>query len=328
MTITRRHLIQSAGATVLLAGIGRSALAQALETARIVVGFPPGSTPDALARRVAEKLVSLGYARAALVDNRPGAGGQIAVSNVKGAAPDGASILLTPMAILGVYPHTYKKLPYDPVADLTPVSMGATFDVGFAVGPAVPESVRTIPEFMAWCKANPAKASFGSPAPGSPLHFTGIMLGRAAGVELTHIGFRGTQAAIPDLLSGQLPALCGPLGEFLRHLPGGKVRVLGTSGAQRSRFTPNVATFVEQGFKDMALSEWHGFFLPAKASPEVVQKLNTVLRQALTAPDMVEGLAVFGLDPAPSTPAELASKLKADTERWGPIVKAIGFMAD
>lgn len=328
MNLTRRQIIQSTGAAALLAaGLGRTALAQALETARVIVGFPAGSTPDVVARRIAEKL-SQGYAKAALVDNRTGAGGQIAVTAVKALGPDGSNILISPMSILGVYPHTYKKLPYDPVADLTPVSMGVTFDYGFAVGPGVPESVKTIPDFMAWCKANPAKASFGSPAPGSTLHFSGIMLGRAAGVELTHIGFRGSQAAIQDLLGGQLPALCSPLGEFLRHLSGGKLRVIGTSGAKRSRFTPNIATFAEQGYKDMVFSEWYGFFLPAKATPETVQKLNAAVRQALAAPDVIEGLAGFGLEPAPSTPAQLAATLKADTERWGPVVKSIGFTAD
>ena len=327
MKFTRRHFIGSTAATALLSGIGGSARAQSIETAKIVVGFPPGSTPDIVARKVAEKLAG-NYSRTTFVENRTGAGGQIAVSAIKGAAADGSTILLTPMSMLGVYPFTYKKLSYDPIADLAPVAMGVTFDYGFAVGPAVPESVQTIPDLMAWWKANPKQANFGSPAPGSPLHFTGIMLGRAAGVELTHIGFRGVQVAIQDLLGGQLPALCGPVGEFIRHLQGGKLRLLGTSGAKRSKFTPNVQTFAEQGYKDMILSEWYGFYMPAQASTDSIQKLNIALRQALASPEVVEGLRGFGLEAAPSSPAHLAAALKADMERWGPIVKSIGFSAD
>lgn len=299
-----------------------------LEQARIFCGFPAGSTIDVVARRVADKLTAAGYAKSVVVDNRTGAGGQLAVSAAKGQLADGSVILITPMSILGIYPHTYKKLPYDAVTDLTPVSNGASFDYGFAVGPAVPESVKTIPEFMAWTKANPDKASVGSPAPGSTLHFSALMLGRNSDVELTHIGFRGSQAGIQDLLGGQLPAMSSPLGEFLRHAPAGKLRILGTSGAQRSRFTPNVPTYAEQGYKDMTYSEWYGFFLPTKASSDTVDRLNAALREALKAPEVIESLHSFGLESTPSSPAELGALLKADTERWAPIVKAIGFTAD
>ena len=327
LSAPRRRLLAAAALIVLGVASG-PARAAPLEQARILVGFPAGSTPDVVARRVADRLTANGYAKAVIVDNRTGAGGQLAVSATKGQAADGSVILISPMSILGIYPHTYRKLPYDPVADLSPVSNGVRFDYGFAVGPSVPDSVKTLPEFMAWAKANPAQANVGSPAPGSTLHFSALSLGKAAGVELTHIGFRGSQAGIQDLLGGQLPAMSSPLGEFLRHLSTGKLRVIGTSGAQRSRFTPQVPTYAEQGYKDMTYSEWYGFYLPAKASSATVARLNAALHEALKAPEVVESLASFGLEPAPSTPAELAALLKRDTERWGPVVKAIGFTAD
>ena len=178
MTFSRRQFIQSSGAALLPAGIGRQAWAQALESTKIIAGFAPGGTADTVSRRVADKLHP-GYAKNALVENKTGAGGQIAVQFVKTAAPDGATVLLTPMSMLGIYPHTYKKLPYDPGADLTPVSVGAVFEYGLAVGPMVPASVKTAPEFLAWCKANPALDNFGSPAAGSAPHFIGALLGRA-----------------------------------------------------------------------------------------------------------------------------------------------------
>ena len=327
MNAHRRRLVQIMGAALLAGGGFGSARARSQELAKIIVGFPPGSVIDAAARRVAEKLTPT-YARAAVVDNRVGVGGQLAVSAMKTLPADGSALLITPMSILGVYPHTYRKLPYDPIADLTPVSQGVIFDYGFAVGTAVPDAVKTVPDFMSWCKANPGKASIGSPATGSTLHFTGIMLGRAAGVNITHVGYRGSQAAVLDVIGGQLPALVSPLGELIRHLPGGKLRLLATSGANRSRFTANVTTLVEQGFRDFAFSEWFGFYLPGKAAADVVARTNTALRGALGNKEVIDGLAVMGLEARSSTPAELAALLKADSEKWGPIVKAIGFTAE
>ena len=328
MTLNRRDFISATSAALLL-GQHAGASAQNLDTARIYVGFPAGTTPDILARKVGEKIIQNGYARAVIVENRAGAGGQLAVVGVKGTPTDGSHILLTPMSMLGVYPFTYKKLPYDPVNDLTPVTMGVSFDYGIAVGTVVPESVKDIPGLMAWFKANPDKASIASPAPGSTLHFTGITLGRSAGVELAHVGYKGSPPAIQDMMGGTLPALVSPLGSFLNYMgPGSKIRVLATSGAKRSRFTPNVPTLLEQGFKDMAFSEWYGFYLSAKAPTDVVHRLNQALHQALKAPDIITSLAGFGMDSTPGTPEELAAALQRDQKTWGPIVKSIGFTVD
>ncbi len=328
MNFSRRQLIQTAAASGLLAAAGQRALAQAqVETLKIVTGFTPGGTSDAICRRVAERLAP-GYAKSAFVENKTGAGGQIAVQFVKAAAPDGTTMLQTPMSMLGIYPHIYKKLPYDPVADLMPVSLGCSFDFGFAVGPAVPASVKSLSEFLAWCKANPSLANFGSPAAGSTPHFIGVLLGRSAGVDIKHVPFRGTQPAILDMIGGQIPAVSGPIGEFTQHVAAGKCRLLGVSGARRSQFAPSTPTFVEQGLKDFVYDEWFGFYLPARTPVEIVNRLNAALRVALAAPETVSGLAQMGLEAQSSSPAELAARLKADTERWGPLVKAIGFSAD
>lgn len=326
MFIKRRELLQIAlgAAATALPLVAR---AQGLETAKILAGFAPGGTVDTLARRVASKLNG-SYARAVVVENKPGAGGQIAVSTLKAASADGATLLATPMSMLGVYPHTYRKLPYDPVTDLTPVSLGVEFDMGFAVGPLVPASIKNVPEFLAWCSANKQQANFGSPAPGSVPHFVGELIGRAGKVDLQHIGFRGTQPAIVDLQGGQISAVSGPVGEFLPHLSAGRLRILATSGARRNKFVPDVPTLEEQGYKDLVFREWFGFYLPGQASADVVQRANAAIRSALASADVIEGLGGMGLEVRSSTPAELAAMLKADTERWGPIVKAIGFTAE
>jgi tripartite-type tricarboxylate transporter receptor subunit TctC len=326
-SVQRRLFLHATAAAS--AGFALPAFAQSaqLELARFVTGFAAGGTSDTLCRRLATRLTG-SYAKSVIVENRTGAGGQIAIQAVKGLPADGSNILQTPMSMLGIYPHIYKKLPYDPLKDLTPVSLGCVFEFGFAVGPAVPASVTTVPQFLAWAKQNPDGAAFGSPAAGSVPHFIGVLIGRSAGVELRHAAYRGTQPAILDMVGGQLPAVSGPVGDFLPHIAGGKCRLLATSGSGRNKFAPSVRTMTEQGLKEMVFTEWFGLFLPPDASPAVVQRLNAALRPALGSGEVVDGLAVMGLEATSSTPDELASRLRSDLARWAPIVKSIGFTAD
>ena len=327
-SFSRRHMVRATGAAALLASLGQRAAAQAgIETLKIVTGFAAGGTSDATCRRVATRM-SPGYARQAVVENRTGAGGQIAIQYVKGQPADGATLLQTPTSMLTIYPHIYKKLPYDPLTDLTPVTLACVFDFGFAVGPAVPASVTSVPQFLEWAKANPQGANFGSPAAGSTPHFIGALLGKGAGVELKHAAYRGTQPAMLDLLGGNISAVSGPIGDITQHLASGKVRILGVSGTKRSRFASNVPTFDEQGVKGASHSEWFAFLLPPKASADVVDRMNAALKSALAAPEVIEGMATFGLEAMSSTPAELADIIRRDTAKWGPIVRQIGFTAE
>jgi tripartite-type tricarboxylate transporter receptor subunit TctC len=326
---SRRTFVRASGAAAALASLGlaNTASAQTLDVVKIVTGFPPGGTSDTLCRRVADRLRG-DYTRNALVENKAGAGGQIAVQSMKGAAIDGSVILQTPASMLMIYPHIYKKLSYDAFTDVTAITLACNFDFGLAVGPAVPETVKTVPEFLAWCKANPGSANFGSPAAGSVPHFIGVLLGKSAGIELKQVPYRGSPPAIQDLVGGQVQAVSAPVGEFIQQVAAGKIRLLGVSGAKRSRFAPTVPTYVEQGLKDMAFSEWFGFFAPGGTPETVIQRANAALRTALASQDVIDGLAVMGLEVASSTPAELTALLKASYDRWGPIVKQIGFTAD
>lgn len=329
MTFTRRQIIQSAGASALLGAIGQAAWAQAAqpEVLRIITGFAAGGTSDTLCRRVATRMAP-DYARTAVVENRTGAGGQIAVQFVKAAAPDGTTLLQTPTSILTIYPHIYKKLAYDPLVDLQPASLACVFDFGLAVGPAVPANIKTVPEFLAWAKANPKNANFGSPAAGSTPHFIGALLGKGAGIDLTHTAYRGTQPAMLDLLGGNISAVSGPIGDLTQHLPTGKVRILGVSGAKRSRFAPDVPTYEEQGIKNVTHSEWFAFLLPARTPADIVARMNAALKTALAQKDVIDGLSGFGLEAMSSTPAELTELIKKDTAKWAPIVKQVGFTAE
>lgn len=300
---------------------------QPLEVARILIGFPPGSGADVMARALAQRMAPA-YAKQVIVENRTGAGGQIAATALKTAPADGSTILFTPLAVVGVFPHTFRSLPYNVNTDLAPVTLGVRFDVALAVGTAVPDSVKSVPEFLAWAKANPSRAAVGSPAPGSPLHFTITELSRLSKVELQHVPYRGAVAAIPDLISGTLPAMVSALSEFVRHIPEGKIRVLGISGGKRSPFAPQVATFSEQGLRELEFEDYFGFYVPARTPPAQIQALNAAIRQGMAHPSVKEVMDTSAALAATGTPDELTSTLRAYSRRWEAVVKTIGFKAD
>jgi len=233
----RRHFMQALGSAAVLGSLSPlSALAEALDQVKILYGFPAGSAGDSVARRVAEKLGGTPYSKnPGFVENKPGAGGRIAVETLKNSPADGSVLTLAPVSALAVYPYIYPKLSYKP-EDITPVSIGAIMFHGLAVGPAVPAEVKTLKDFLAWAKANPAQASYGSPGAGSMPHLLGALLGLRAGVELKHVPYRGTVPSITDLVGGQIAAAMNPSGDYLQYMKAGRVRVLATSGRKRSPY--------------------------------------------------------------------------------------------
>ena len=333
--LNRRHLLAIPTLSVALAALAALAayapLAQAQttldKTVKVVVGFPPGGAADAVGRLLAEALRG-NYGPVVLVDNKAGAGGRIGAQAGKDGDADGSQFLVTPASIRTIYPHVYKKLGYDSLADFTPVSSIASVTFAFSVSSAVPASVKTVADYVAWVKANPKEANFGSPAAGATPHFVGVMLGRAAGVQLNHIPYKGGAPLIADLLGGQVQAGVNVLPEALQHHQAGKLRILAVSGARRSPFLPNVPTFSESGFKDVAADEIFAVFVPAKTPADVVAKLNAAIRAALKTKPMIDGLAKLWFEIAGETPAEFAKIVKSELERWGPVVKASGFSTE
>ena len=324
MNHRRDFVKQAAALAALAAGLPLAARAQNLELAKILCGFPPGGTSDAMSRRLAERLRG-NYAGNVVVENKPGAGGQIGVTTLKDSPADGSVMLLTPSSMLSVYPYVYKSLPYKPETDVQPVSIACWFDHALGVGPGVPESVKTVKDFIAWCKANPGKANYGSPGAGSMPHLVAALLSKVTGQELKHIPYRGSAPGIQDLLGGQISAMSSPIGDYLQHIKTGKLRVLAVSGEKRNQFVPDVPTYTQQGFPQIKVREWYGVFLPGKASPDVVRRAAAYLQPALTHPDMAGSLAALGMEVASSTPAGLGELLRADTELWARNVKTIGF---
>lgn len=330
----RRQFIQTALTPVAMAAIAPfSAFAQSgalpLEQIKIVNGFPAGGSADVTSRRVGDKLGNGVYSKSAgVVENKTGAAGRIAVETVKAAPADGSTLLLTPYSMMSIYPHIYSKLSYDPFKDFVPVAIGSMLTQGLAVGPMVPASVKTIKDFLAWAKANPNNASYGSPAAGSTPHFLGALLSLNSGVELKHIPYRGSVPGITDVIGGQLAAMITPHGDFMANHKAGKLRVIATSGAKRSPFLPDVPTFVEQGFPDLVIEEWFGFYAPAKTPANVVAAANAAINAALKDKMVIDSLALSGLIPVGGTPEDMARDMKKQYDVWGPIVKRIGFTAE
>ena len=326
---TRRHFVQSAASLAAFGAFPLAAFAQALEAVKIINGFPAGGTADSTSRRVAEKIGGTAYSKnAAVVENKPGAGGRIACEVVKAAPPDGATLLLTPYSCMSIYPHIYSKLTYDPFKDFVPVSMAAVMTHALAVGPLVPASVKTVKDYLAWAKANPKDASYGSPAAGSTPHFLAALLGINNGVELKHVPYRGSLPAVADLIGGQLASTSTPTGDALANHKAGKIRIIATSGAKRTPFTPEVATYAEQGFPELTTEEWFGFYAPARTPANVVANANAAINAALKDKSVIDSLAVMGLVAQGSTPAEMDKSQKEENTRWGPLVKKIGFTGE
>jgi tripartite-type tricarboxylate transporter receptor subunit TctC len=300
--------------------------AQTLGMARLLIGAPAGGAGDTLLRRVADRMKGR-YAGNVIVENKAGAGGQIALMAAREAAADGATMLMTPSTFFSLYPHTYRKLPYDAERDFAPVSLMAYTNFGLAVGPAVPESVRTLEDFMAWSRANPEKATYGSPAPGSVPHLIVAAAARQFDAPLKHVPYKGSVPGLQDMRGGHLAAMSSPIGALVPHVQQGGARVLAVSGSARSPQLPQTPTYREQGMPIVG-REWFGMFLPGKASPELVSHAAAQLREALQHKDTLDTAARLGLDIAWSSPQELRDMIRADSEEWQVWVRKIGFTAE
>jgi tripartite-type tricarboxylate transporter receptor subunit TctC len=315
----RLPLIIAAAAVALISAAPASA--QSTEPLKIIFPYAAGGSGDGLARLMAEHLrISLN--QPVIVENRTGAQGRIGVQAVKSAAPDGNTMLLTPIAPVSIYQLVYKSLGYDPVKDLAPVAQVATFDFALAVGPQVPS--KSLKELVEWVKANPNQGSYGTPAAGTLPHFFAVSFARAAGLDLRHVSYRGSAAAMTDLIGGQIPIIVTTTSDVLENHKGGKIRVLATSAPARSPFLPDIPTFKEAGY-DIQGSGWYGFFAPAGTPAAAIERLNKGLVGAVQKKEVQERLLAFGLQPTGTTAAELGRIQVDDSKMWEPAVKASGF---
>lgn len=320
--LTSRSALFAVAITVVTTTFSQNVMAQSDgQPIRLIVGFAAGASTDVAARLIADKMRS-SLGATVIVENKPGASGRIAVETVKNAAPDGKTLLVTPVAMMSIFPSVYKSLRYDPVKDFEPVTQLATFQYAVATNNKMP--VKNLGELVTWIKAHPNEANYGSPAAGSLPHFYGVMFAKSLGTDMVHVPYKGSAPAATDLIGGQLPILFDLDVNLSEMHKAGKLRVLATSGSQRSSVLPDVPTFTESGFKINAAG-WYGLYAPAKTPAATLQKLNQATVAALKSPEVKERFAKMGMDATGTTPAELAAIQKADAERWAPIVKASGF---
>jgi len=293
--------------------------------AKMLVGYPPGGAVDILGRLFAEPMAEA-LARTVIVENRPGAVGQIAAEALKAAAPDGNTLMVAPDATVIIRPQTLSKPPFDPLADFAPVAHAGNW--AFALGIHAGLPVKTLADYVSWAKANPDKASFASSGAGGSTHFFGVLLGQTLGVPLTQVSYKGAGPAILDVVAGHVPATVQPLGTLLAQAKAGKIAVLAMSGRERSPGAPEVPTFAELGYASLSVEGWFGIFAPAGIPPETLAKLNGAFVQAMRAPAFRDRMRNLDLEVREMSAPEFASVVKAGYGRWGPIIRASGFRGD
>jgi len=299
--------------------------AAAANQLKIVTGFAAGSGIDVIARLIAEH-VRQDTGMTVIVENRPGGGGRVAADMVAHTAPDGQTVLLAPIVTTAFTPFMFKKLSFDPLEDLVPVTRLGNFKFTLAVNNKVPAN--TVKEFIAYVKANPGKMSFSTPGAGTPAEFLGAMFNKATGTDLVHVPYRGSGPAAAGLLSGDVLSAFNTTVAMLPLYKDGKVKLLAVTGSSRSPNLPNVPALSELKLNlgDIESADlWYGFLAPGKTPPETVKKLNSILVAAIKNPKVKERLLKLDIEVITDTPDAFAKIVKADYERWGKVIKASGF---
>lgn len=318
MTISRRKLFCLAAGTAALPALLRSARAQTYPArpVRLVVGFPPGGPGDIVARLMAQSLTEQ-IGRQVVVENHPGAGGNIAAEEVVRANPDGYTLLQV-TASNAIGESLYKNLKFDFIRDLTPVGGIGRAPLVLEINPSLP--VKTTSEFIDYSKSNPGKLSMASPGIGTPGHVAGELFKMMAGVNLVHVPYRGGAPALTDLLGGQVQVLFDPIPASLEYIRGGKLRALAVTTTTRSKALPDVPP-VADVLPGYEASNWWGVYAPKGTPPDILHKLNREMVAALAHPDLSARLAGFGTEPMPMSASQFGKFAADETEKWAKVIK-------
>jgi tripartite-type tricarboxylate transporter receptor subunit TctC len=314
----RRHLLEAIGAALVLWPLRGRAQSYPSRAIRLVVPFAPGGTTDVLARTIGQKLAeSLG--QPVVIDNRPGANGNIGADLVAKAPGDGYTLVMSFDGTIAINPYTYRSMPFDPQKDLAPVIKVAQVPLLIVVHPAV--MAQTIQELVALAKAAPGRINYSSAGIGSTGHLTGELLKARAGIEMVHVPYKGGSQAIQDLLAGQIQMVVTALPTVEGSIAGGKLRALAFSSARRVARLPDVPTLAESGFPGFDVSSWYGIFAPSGTPPVTVQKLNAELAAIMAQRDVQDRFTALGTEIGGGTPEQFAALIKTDTARWAKVVK-------
>ena len=308
---------------LLAALIPQLALGQAFpaRAVRIVCPFPPGGGVDITARAIAQELAAQ-LGQPVIVENKPGAGGNVAAAEVARSAPDGHTLLLTLNALHAISPHLYASLPFDAMKDFSFITPLVSFNNVLVVGPGFPG--RSVADLIAQAKRAPGKLSFASSGNGTNLHLTGELFKSMAGVDLVHVPYKGSAPALTDLMGGAVAMMFDTIPSALAHVKSGILRALGVTGAKRSPVLPDVPTLAEAGLPGFEVVSWYGLVGPARLPQEVARRLNAEATKAANGREFRGRMEPLGFDIVTATPEKMAEMLAADSARWAPLVKAAG----
>ncbi len=314
-------------AALLVAGAAATAQAQTYPSKpiRMIVPFPPGGTTDILARAIGAELTKA-WGQPVVIENRPGAGGNIGSEAVAKSPGDGYTLLMGTVGTHGINPSLYKKMPYDAVKDFAPVTLVALVPNILVVHPSVP--AKSVAELIALAKKQPGKLTYASSGNGTSIHLSGALFESLTGVQMVHVPYKGSAPAVTDLLGGQVNMMFDNMPSALPHVKAGKLRPLGVTSAKRSPAVPDVPTIAEAGVKGYEASSWFGVLAPAGTPKDIVAKLNAEIAKSLGTPEMKEKLSSQGAEPVGNTPEQFGAFIRAEIDKWAKVVKASGATVD
>ncbi|RDI26182.1 tripartite-type tricarboxylate transporter receptor subunit TctC [Pseudacidovorax intermedius] len=292
---------------------------------RLVVPFAPGGSADVVGRLIAEELRA-GLGQPVVVDNRPGAGGNIAGDMVAKSPADGYTLLLAAAGPIAINPSLYGRMPYNPATDLAPVALLARDHQLMAVTPSVP--ARDVREFIAYAKVNPGKVSFGSPGNGTPAHLGGELFNQMAGTQMVHVPYKGSAPAMNDLISGQITVMIDNMPALLPQVQSGRLRALGVASPSRASGAPDIPTVAESGLPGFNVTAWKGLMAPAGTPRPIVAKLNEVAVAAVAKPEIRKRLVDLGAEPGGGSPEDFGALIAKDSRSWAALVKSTGARVD
>jgi tripartite-type tricarboxylate transporter receptor subunit TctC len=323
--MTRKWLCAAAAALLALGAGGALAQNYPTKPIRLVVPFPPGGTTDILAREAGARL-SISLGQPVVIDNRPGAGGNIGADLVAKSAPDGYTLLMGTVGTHAINPSLYSKMPYDHVKDFTPVILVAGVPNVLEVTPSLP--VNSVADLIKLAKDKPGQLNFASSGSGTSIHLSGELFKAMAGVDMTHVPYKGSAPALTDLIGGQVQLMFDNLPSSLAQIRAGKLRAVAVTSAQRAPALPNVPTIAESGLPGFEASSWFGILAPAGTPPAIVARINADVNQWLATADAKDKLLAQGAVAAGGTPGDFAAHIRAETEKWAKVVKISGAKVD
>ena len=292
---------------------------------RLIVPYAPGGATDIIGRAAAAELTKT-MGQQVIIENRPGAGGNLGAEQVARSAPDGYTLLVSPSSLHGITPFLYTKLPYDPNKDLAPVIVLGSFANVLVMNPSI--KANSVSELVALIKASPGKFTYASSGSGSTIHLSGEMFKSMLNLDIAHVPYKGSSPALTDLMGGQVSIMFDNIPSAITFIRSGKLKPLATTGPTRSSSLPELPTMIEAGFPGYISTAWFGIVAPAGTPKEIIARLNAEGQKVTKSPDFIKRMNELGYDIVGGSPEQMGAMIQEELKRWGPVVKSSGAQVD